>query len=191
MAQRVSHVHLLLYSFLFFSSIETITASKRQVTQTDPYSGETKKVLVPVWNPTVANLTLMALGSSAPEIFLSIIETVGTLGRTPGELGPSTIVGSASFNFLVISAVSIMAVNEDSDNRTDKEVLEDGTDRGVKKINDVNVFAITTTWSIIAYMWLFYVLIDKQVESWEGYLTFSYFWIMLIMAYVADCCRSK
>ena len=26
------------------------------------------------WNPTVANLTLMALGSSAPEILLSCIE---------------------------------------------------------------------------------------------------------------------
>ena len=26
-----------------------------------------------VWNPTVANLSLMALGSSAPEIMLSII----------------------------------------------------------------------------------------------------------------------
>ena len=31
---------------------------------------------VMVWNPTVANLTLMALGSSAPEILLSVIETV-------------------------------------------------------------------------------------------------------------------
>ena len=27
-----------------------------------------------VWNPTIANLSLMALGSSAPEILLSVIE---------------------------------------------------------------------------------------------------------------------
>lgn len=73
-----------------------------------------------MWNPTVANLTLMALGSSAPEIFLSIIETVSNLGSIPGELGASTIVGSASFNFLVISGVSILAVNEATDNRTPK-----------------------------------------------------------------------
>jgi solute carrier family 8 (sodium/calcium exchanger) len=33
-----------------------------------------------------------------------------TLGSTPGELGPSTIVGSAAFNLLVISAVSIASV---------------------------------------------------------------------------------
>ena len=31
---------------------------------------------VHTWNPTVANLTLMALGSSAPEILLSLIELV-------------------------------------------------------------------------------------------------------------------
>ena len=58
-----------------------------------------KKTLV--WNPTLANLTLMALGSSAPEIILNIYETLITLGGTPGELGASTIVGSAAFNFLV------------------------------------------------------------------------------------------
>ena len=28
-----------------------------------------------LWNPTVANLTLMALGSSAPEILLALLET--------------------------------------------------------------------------------------------------------------------
>ena len=42
---------------------------------------------IPVWNGTVANLTLMALGSSAPEILLSIIEIVGNNFES-GELGP-------------------------------------------------------------------------------------------------------
>ncbi|KIH52102.1 hypothetical protein ANCDUO_17798 [Ancylostoma duodenale] len=50
---------------------------------------------VKVWNPTVANLTLMALGSSAPEILLSIIEIVGN-GFRSGDLGPGTIVGKES-----------------------------------------------------------------------------------------------
>ena len=59
-----------------------------------------------VWNPTVANLTLMALGSSAPEILLSVIEIVGN-GFFSGDLGPSTIVGSAAFNLLIIVAVSV------------------------------------------------------------------------------------
>jgi len=59
----------------------------------------------------------MALGSSAPEILLNVIETVQTLGEKPGELGPSTIVGSAAFNFLLISGISIYSVHEGNDTR--------------------------------------------------------------------------
>ena len=64
---------------------------------------------VQVWNPTIANLSLMALGSSAPEIILSVIEVVAG-NFFAGALGPSTIVGSAAFNLLVIIAVCIMAI---------------------------------------------------------------------------------
>jgi len=39
-------------------------------------------------------------------------------------------------------------------------------------------------------MWLLYVLSDEKVETWEGILTFCFFWIMLLMAYIADCCRA-
>ena len=62
-----------------------------------------KSKKVTIWNPTVANLTLMALGSSAPEILLSVIETTGNLGGCPGELGASTIVGSAAFNLFCVA----------------------------------------------------------------------------------------
>jgi solute carrier family 8 (sodium/calcium exchanger) len=108
--------------------------------------------MVDFWNPTIANLSLMALGSSAPEILLSCIETISGLGKCPGELGASTIVGSAAFNLLVISGVSIYAVNEENDDADDKD--EDGV-LGVKKINDMGVFAITCTSSLWAYIWLF------------------------------------
>ena len=100
------------------SSIEVITSGKRIIVKQDPYSGDFVKTKVAVWNPTVANLTLMALGSSAPEILLNVIETTQNLGSKPGELGPSTIVGSAAFNFLIISGLSIYAVNESNDTRT-------------------------------------------------------------------------
>lgn len=94
----------------------------------------------------------MALGSSAPEILLSVIETVGGLGKCPGELGASTIVGSAAFNLLVISAVSIYAVNEKNDTDEDRDTT---MPLGVKKINDMGVFSITCTSSLFAYVWLF------------------------------------
>ena len=60
----------------------------------------------------MANLTLMALGSSAPEILLSIIEIIGN-DFEAGDLGPGTIVGSAAFNLFVISAVCVMFIPKD------------------------------------------------------------------------------
>jgi len=66
----------------------------------------------------------MALGSSAPEIMLAVLETIVNIEGEPQELGPSTIVGSAAFNLLIISAVSIVSVDE------------------VKKVDDVLVFGI-------------------------------------------------
>lgn len=99
----------------------------------------------------------MALGSSAPEILLSVIETLTTLGKCPGELGASTIVGSAAFNLLVISGVSIYAVSEENDTDDDRdETMQVGT----KKINDLGVFAITAASSLWAYIWLFICVKD-------------------------------
>ena len=75
----------------FMAAIEVITSE--EVTKNDG-SRDYKAM---VWNPTVANLTLMALGSSAPEIVLAIVE-IAKNDMFTGDLGPSTIVGSAAFN---------------------------------------------------------------------------------------------
>jgi len=71
----------LLYLFLgisvvadiFMEAIEVITSSTKDV-QVQDKEGKLYHVEVAIWNPTIANLTLMALGSSAPEILLSVIE---------------------------------------------------------------------------------------------------------------------
>lgn len=65
---------------------------------------------VRIWNDTVANLTLMALGTSAPEILLSVIEIVGHHFEA-GKLGPGTIVGSAAYNLLIITSVCMLVLN--------------------------------------------------------------------------------
>ena len=96
---------------IFMEAIEVIT-SKSEVVQIPDSDGNLIQVEKMFWNPTIANLTLMALGSSAPEIILSVADTMGSLGDIPSELGPQAIVGSAAFNLLVISAVSIIAVKE-------------------------------------------------------------------------------
>lgn len=108
------------------------------------------------------------------------------MGGVPGELGPSTIVGSAAFNLLVISGVSILSVSGANDDRTDEELLEDGTPRGVKKIEKLAVFSITTTFSILAYVWMFLVLQDKEVEWYEAWITFAFFWLLILTAWIAD-----
>jgi solute carrier family 8 (sodium/calcium exchanger) len=125
----------------------------------------------------------MALGSSAPEILLAVLETCTNLGACPGELGASTIVGSAAFNLLVISAISIYAVHEGNDNDPERD---EEMPPGVKRIYDMRVFAITCTSSLWAYIWLWIVLLDQEVEIWEGVLTFVFFFILVILAYGAD-----
>lgn len=46
-------------------------------------NGEKTVMTVRIWNETVSNLTLMALGSSAPEILLSVIEVRTQLQNKP------------------------------------------------------------------------------------------------------------
>jgi len=91
-------------------AIEKIT-SKIEVVEIEDGEGNMRQKKLLFWNATVANLTLMALGSSAPEILLAVLETCTNLGQCPGELGASTIVGSAAFNLLVISGLSIYSVS--------------------------------------------------------------------------------
>lgn len=58
-------------------------------------------------------------------------------------------------------------------------------------MQDVAVFAITTVWSIIAYIWLYIVLLDGEVAHWEAYLTLGFFFALILMAYIADCMRRR
>lgn len=57
---------------------------------------------------------------------------------------------------------------------------------GIKRIYDMRVFSITCTSSIWAYVWLWIVLLDQEVEIWEGVLTLAFFFILITFAYAAD-----
>ena len=141
---------------IFMEAIEMIT-SKRVIVNVKQGEGNIIQKKVHFWNATVANLTLMALGSSAPEILLAVLETVTRLGKCPGELGASTIVGSASFNLLVISGLSIYAISPETDTNDDRD---EEMPIGVKRIKDMRVFAITCTSSLWAYIWVWICLMD-------------------------------
>ncbi|OLQ09232.1 Sodium/calcium exchanger 3 [Symbiodinium microadriaticum] len=170
----------MLYSFmgvsivadLFMSAIERVTSVQRCV-----QIGTSKRYKTsPVWNETVATLTLMALGSSAPEIMLSLNDIIK---RTfvQGKLGASTIVGSAAFNLFVIVAVCINAIPA-------------GESRQIKQRG---VYAITAFFSIFAYVWLLFICVVSsidEIELWEGAITFLYFpvfvTVTVIVCYLSD-----
>jgi solute carrier family 8 (sodium/calcium exchanger) len=160
---------------VFMAAIEVITSKTNKVTVV--VDGVTKEKEVKVWNDTIANLTLMALGSSAPEILLSVLETIGMLNKPadPGGLGPGTIVGSAAFNLLVISAICVMAIDKDDKGNID-----------YRHIKEIGVFSTTAFYSIFAYVWLFICVKDNQILLWEAVVTFMLFPVLCIQCYAAD-----
>ena len=82
-------------------------------------------------------LTLLALGSSAPEICLALINTLSTLDADqPGQLGAATIVGSASFNLLVVTAVCIVAPPPGE----------------LRRVSSIRVFMCTASASVLAFV---------------------------------------
>ncbi|XP_050982882.1 sodium/calcium exchanger 3 isoform X1 [Labeo rohita] len=155
----------------FMAAIEVITSQEKEVIIKRP-NGETTTTTIRVWNETVSNLTLMALGSSAPEILLSVIEVCGHEFYA-GELGPSTIVGSAAFNMFVIIGLCVSVIPEGE----------------VRKVKHLRVFFVTAAWSMFAYVWLYMILAvfsPNVVQVWEGLLTLAFFPICVVLAWVAD-----
>ncbi|GMS95077.1 hypothetical protein PENTCL1PPCAC_17252, partial [Pristionchus entomophagus] len=172
---------------IFMCAIERITSTTKKIKKkreelplVEQGEGKAVKIrqedeeyeYVKVWNPTVANLTLMALGSSAPEILLSLIEIIGNDFKA-GDLGPGTIVGSAAFNLFCISAICVASVKSPA----------------VKRIEQWSVFFITSTFSVFAYVWILFILVvvsPNVIEIWEAALTLFFFIVLVIVAYVFD-----
>ena len=155
----------------FMASIEEITSQEADVIVRKK-DGTKEIISVRIWNETVSNLTLMALGSSAPEIMLSVIEIYAQDFKA-GDLGPGTIVGSAAFNMFIIIAVCVAAVPT-------------GT---IKKIKYLRVFIVTLSFSVFAYVWMLAILKWSSpgvIEVWEGLATFGFFFATVIIAYIAD-----
>ena len=141
---------------------------------------------------------LPSIGSSAPEILLAVIGIIGNNFESE-KLGPSTIVGSASFNLLAISAVCIAGVPTGE----------------IRRIKAFPVFIITSFSSIFAYVWIVIVLVvstpvttiflplffpvdfqltnhstvdnlQDKVDLWEAIVTFLFFPILVVIAFFAD-----
>ena len=159
---------------IFVGAIEVITSQKKQVTTFDPERQEMVVREVLIWNETVANLTLLALGSSAPEIMLATIEQVSNLSldqsQVTDDLGTFTIVGSAAFNLLLITAVCVASVPSP----------------GVLAIEEFGVFIVTAGWSLFAYLWLIITLLwvsPGEIHIWEAVVTLLFFPLLVTHAW--------
>ncbi|VDM55964.1 unnamed protein product [Angiostrongylus costaricensis] len=170
----------------FMSSIEVITSMERRIIVKRP-GLEPMEVNVRIWNDTVSNLTLMALGENSLKtlhlysvhqllkfFFLSSRLVIVIAKKfEAGDLGPNTIVGSAAFNLFMIIALCVA-------------VIPPGE---VRRQKHLDVFFVTASWSIFAYIWMYVILAvtsPGEIEIWEGLLTFAFFPLTVVTAWIAD-----
>ena len=64
-----------------------------------------------VWNYTIANITLLAFGTSFLQISLATIDAIRNIGNLyAGGLGLETLVGSAAFDLFPIHVVCVVVL---------------------------------------------------------------------------------
>lgn len=132
------------------------------------------KMRVPAWTSTMASLTLLALASSLPEIFLSSLGIfTAEMGGVPSTLGPMSLAGSSAFNLLIVAAIAVAFASK------------------LNAISSIGVFLTTAVFATTAYVWLYTVL---AVTS-PGYITFSealatlaMYPGLLVLAHAVDKC---
>ena len=162
-------------SDILMCSVETITSKTRKVKVKTPDNEKGfEEMVVPVWNVTVANLSLRSFGACAIEIMLAMI----LFDTDAGELSPSIICGVSTFKFLVITAVSVVAIRSPD----------------IRRINHISLFAVSSIFAIFAFVWLVLilkVLSPNLLEMWEAILTLFFFPIFIVIGYITDRCVKK
>ncbi|GJN05069.1 hypothetical protein PR202_ga22669 [Eleusine coracana subsp. coracana] len=93
----------------FFKAMENIVKQSREVVTMDPHSNTPVVKHEKVWNYTIADISLLAFGTSFPQISLATIDAIRNMGQlTAGGLGPGTLIGSAAFDLFPIHAVCVI-----------------------------------------------------------------------------------
>lgn len=175
-------VLLLLYALLgiavgsdiLMDAIAKIT-SKTEMLEVCDAEGKRMMIGIPVWNARMANVTLVALASAAPELFLCFFSTFADIESVPQDIGPMALVGSASFNLLVVTGVSILTISE------------------VKRVFRLNLFVATAAFATFAYVWVFLVLVvfsPAYIEFWEALLTLLFYPVLLMLVWTAEQCAA-
>lgn len=114
----------------------------------------------------VAGASLMAMGSSAPELAIALI-ALFTGGGAHSDVGIGTIVGSAVFNILVITGVSAVVAG------------------GLR----IHLFAVRrdTLYYLLSIGYLAFIFVDGEVQLWEAVLGLAaYAAYVLLLAFYKD-----
>ncbi|EOX95098.1 hypothetical protein QUC31_004845 [Theobroma cacao] len=158
----------------FFRSMENVVKHTRTVVEIDPVTNTEIYRQEKVWNYTIADITLLAFGTSFPQISLATIDAIRNIGDLyAGGLGPGTLVGSAAFDLFPIHAVCVVVPKAGE----------------LKKISDIGVWLVELFWSFWAYAWLYIILevwTPKVVTLWEALLTVLMYGLLLTHAYAQD-----
>lgn len=65
----------------FFRSMENIVKHSRKIVEIDPSTGTELVKYEKVWNYTIADITLLAFGTSFPQISLATIDAIQNIGQ--------------------------------------------------------------------------------------------------------------
>jgi len=158
----------------FFKSMENVVKHSRKVVTIDPITKAEVITYKKVWNFTIADISLLAFGTSFPQISLATIDAIRNMGeRYAGGLGPGTLVGSAAFDLFPIHAVCVVVPKAGE----------------LKKISDLGVWLVELVWSFWAYIWLYIILevwSPNVITLVEALLTVLQYGLLLVHAYAQD-----